>query len=111
MTIIKARSDVRGPIARGGTGGITTALALRQRGITALLFEHAAAFREVGTGSPLSANATRVLRKLGLGEALARVAVYPTGRAYYAWDIGEVHPPSVRHGRSRHTLSITEPVG
>src|SRR5207244_91402 len=37
----------------------------------------------------ISANATRILRRLGLGEALARVAVYPEGRDYRAWDSGE----------------------
>ena len=34
-------------------------------------------------------NATRVLRRLGLESALARVAVYPEGRDYRAWDTGE----------------------
>jgi salicylate hydroxylase len=83
------RRDLRILIAGGGIGGITTALALRQRGIDAQLFEQADAFREVGAGIQLSANATRVLRTLGLGEALAGVAVYPEGRDYRAWDTGE----------------------
>jgi salicylate hydroxylase len=76
-------------IAGGGIGGITTALALRQRGIEVLLFEQAKAFSQVGAGIQLSANATRVLRTLGLGDALARVAVYPEGRDYRAWDNGD----------------------
>ena len=80
------RRDLRILIAGGGIGGITTALALRQRGIDAHLFEQADAFREVGAGIQLSANATRVLRTLGLGEALARAAVYPERREYRAWD-------------------------
>ena len=49
-------------IAGGGIGGITTALELKQRGIDAHLFVQAEAFREVGAGIQLSANATRVLR-------------------------------------------------
>jgi salicylate hydroxylase len=76
-------------IAGGGIGGITTALALRKRGIDAILFEQAEAFREVGAGIQLSANATRILRPLGLANALARVAVCPEGRDYRAWDTGE----------------------
>jgi 2-polyprenyl-6-methoxyphenol hydroxylase-like FAD-dependent oxidoreductase len=76
-------------IAGGGIGGITTALALRQRGIEAVLFEQAKAFTQVGAGIQLSANATRVLRTLGLADALARVAVYPEGRDYRAWDDGD----------------------
>jgi salicylate hydroxylase len=83
------RRDLRVLIAGGGIGGITTALALRQRGIDAVLFEQAEAFREVGAGIQLSANATRVLRTLGLGEPLARVGIYPEGRDYRAWDTGE----------------------
>ena len=83
------RHDLRILIAGGGIGGITTAIALRQRGIEALLFEQAAAFREVGAGIQLSANATRVLRTLGMDDALAPVAVYPEGRDYRAWDSGE----------------------
>ena len=76
-------------IAGGGIGGITALLALRQRGIAAELFEQAEAFTQVGAGIQLSANATRILRALGLGEALARVAVYPEGRDYRAWDDGD----------------------
>ena len=76
-------------IAGGGIGGITTALALRSRGIDAQLFEQAAAFRQVGAGIQLSCNATRILVALGVGEALAGIAVYPEGRDYRAWDTGE----------------------
>jgi len=76
-------------IAGGGIGGLTAALALKSRGIDALLFEQAAAFREVGAGIQLSCNATRILAALGLKEALARIAVYPEGRDYRAWDTGE----------------------
>jgi salicylate hydroxylase len=76
-------------IAGGGIGGITALLALRQRGIAAELFEQAAAFGQVGAGLQVSGNATRVLRTLGLGDALARVAYYPEGRDYRAWDTGD----------------------
>ena len=76
-------------IVGGGIGGLTTALALKFRGIDALLFEQAAEFREVGAGIQLSCNATRILTALGVGEALAGIAVYPEGRDYRAWDTGE----------------------
>ncbi len=76
-------------IVGGGIGGLTAALALKFRGIDALLFEQAAAFREVGAGIQLSCNATRILQALGVGEALAGIAVYPEGRDYRAWDTGE----------------------
>jgi salicylate hydroxylase len=76
-------------IAGGGIGGITALLALRQRGVEAELFEQAAAFGQVGAGLQVSCNSTRVLQTLGLGEALARVAYYPDGRDYRAWDSGD----------------------
>jgi salicylate hydroxylase len=70
-------------IAGGGIGGLTAQLALRARGIDTQLLEQAEAFRQVGAGIQLSSNATRILRSLGLGEALARACVYPEGRDYH----------------------------
>ena len=84
-----AKKDLKILIAGGGIGGITALLALRQRGIEAELFEQAEAFRQVGAGLQVSNNATRVLRTLGLGDALARVTYYPEGRDYRAWDTGD----------------------
>src|SRR3954453_20904013 len=80
---------LKGLIAGGGIGGITALLALRQRGIEVQLFEQAAAFSQVGAGLQVSSNAARILLKLGLGEALKRVATYPEGRDYRGWDTGE----------------------
>src|SRR5258708_26559770 len=73
----------------GGSGGITAMVALRQRGMDVQLFEQAAAFRQVGAGLQVSSNAARILLKLGLGEALKRVATCPEGRDYRGWDTGE----------------------
>ena len=53
------------------------------------LFEQAAAFGQVGAGLQVSSNAARILLKLGLGDALKRVATYPEGRDYRGWDTGE----------------------
>jgi salicylate hydroxylase len=86
---MSGKKNLKVLIAGGGIGGITALLALRQRGIEAELFEQAAAFSQVGAGLQVSGNATRILRKLGLGEALARAAYYPDGRDYRAWDSGD----------------------
>ena len=67
-------------IVGGGIGGITTALALERHGIDVTLFEQAEAFRQVGAGIQISANAARILRTLNLGEALGGVAVFLEGR-------------------------------
>src|ERR1700754_4509182 len=76
-------------VVGGGIGGITTVLALRQRGIDVQLFEQAAAFGMVGAGIQVSSNAAKILLKLGLGEALKKVATYPDGRDYRGWDTAE----------------------
>jgi len=87
--VVAGRSNLKILIAGGGIGGITALLALRQRGIAAELFEQAGAFTQVGAGLQVSCNATRILRRLGLGEALARVVYCPDGRDYRAWDTGD----------------------
>ncbi|MEO8204046.1 MAG: FAD-dependent monooxygenase [Betaproteobacteria bacterium] len=76
-------------IAGGGIGGIATALCLRARGVPFELYEQADAFREVGAGIQLSANAMRILMKLGLGADLAHVAVMPRGLEVRSWQSGE----------------------
>ena len=76
-------------VVGGGIGGITTVLALRRHGINAQLFEQTPAFGQVGAGLQVSSNAARILIKLGLGDALRRVATYPEGRDYRGWDTGE----------------------
>jgi salicylate hydroxylase len=83
------RNALKVLVAGGGIGGITCVLALRQHGIECQLFEQAPAFGQVGAGLQVSSNAARVLLKLGLGEALKRVATYPQGRDYRAWDNGD----------------------
>src|SRR5450755_3770063 len=55
-------------IIGGGIGGIATALALRQAGVDAVVYEKASRLQEVGAGMMLWPNATRVLRELGLLE-------------------------------------------
>lgn len=76
-------------VAGGGIGGITSVLALRQRGFDVQLFEQAPAFGMVGAGIQVSSNAAKVLLRLGLGEALKKVATYPDGRDYRGWDTAE----------------------
>ena len=58
-------------VVGGGIGGITTVLALRQRGIDVQLYEQAAAFGQVGAVSGFLKCRTDLL-KLGLGEALRK---------------------------------------
>ena len=53
-------------IIGGGIGGLTAAIALRQKDFSVTLFEQAAKIGEVGAGLQISVNAVRVLNALGL---------------------------------------------
>ncbi|MBC6407229.1 MAG: FAD-dependent monooxygenase [Rhodobacteraceae bacterium] len=62
-------------VVGAGVGGLAAALALLQRGARVRIFEQAQAITEVGAGLQISPNGTRVLRALGLGEALYRQGI------------------------------------
>ncbi len=53
-------------IIGGGIGGLTAAIALRQKGFSITLFEQAPEISEVGAGLQISVNAVRVLNAMGL---------------------------------------------
>jgi salicylate hydroxylase len=65
-------------IVGGGIGGLTLALALRERGVACEVYEQADELREIGAAVALSANGTRELRRLGLGEQVEAVSVVPS---------------------------------
>lgn len=79
-------------ISGGGIAGLTTALALLQRGMGVQVFERSADPPEVGAGLQLSPNGTRVLISLGLGPALERVAWSSTGKETRLWSSGQTWP-------------------
>jgi len=72
----------------GGIGGLTAALALRQAGLDVRVFEQAPALGEIGAGIQISPNATRILHRLGLAEALAVRGVRPIAVHQRRWDDG-----------------------
>jgi 2-polyprenyl-6-methoxyphenol hydroxylase-like FAD-dependent oxidoreductase len=59
-------------IVGGGIGGLALAIALRQRGIEAPVYEAAPELRAVGAGIWVPPNAMQVLGRLGLAEAVLR---------------------------------------
>lgn len=84
-------------IVGGGIGGLSTALALRHRGIEAHVFEQAAAFTEVGAGLGLGVNAVRILDRLGLEGALDGIAFHVPGYEMRRWHDGDVIVETHRH--------------
>ncbi|WP_428030419.1 FAD-dependent monooxygenase [Ancylobacter sp.] len=64
-------------LAGAGIGGLTAALALAKAGFAVTLLERAPVLEEAGAGVQLAANATRVLKTLGVYERVAAKAVFP----------------------------------
>jgi len=79
-------------IAGAGLGGLAATLGLLQRGFDVDVYEQALALREVGAGVQVSANGTRVLHALGLGEALGALSWEPQGKVLRLWQSGETWP-------------------
>lgn len=77
-------------VVGAGIGGLTAALMLRRAGLDVEVFEQAAELREIGAGVQISPNATHLLHRLGLADALRRVAVRPLTIEIRRWDDGRL---------------------
>ena len=78
-----ADSDVDVLIIGAGIGGLATALALHQRGITCQLHESVRELRPLGVGINLLPHAMAILDQLGVADAATAVAVQTAELAYY----------------------------
>ena len=76
-------------IAGAGIGGLTAALSLLRRGIDVDVYEQAAELKEVGAGVQLSANGTRALYALGVGEGLKALSCEAVGKEIRLWNTGQ----------------------
>jgi 3-hydroxybenzoate 6-monooxygenase len=65
-------------VVGGGIGGLATALSAARAGRDVLLVEQAPEFGEIGAGLQLGPNAMRAFDKLGVYDAVARSAVFPS---------------------------------
>lgn len=84
------RMDMKIAIVGAGIGGLTLALALREQGIDAQLYEQTDELREVGAAVALSANATRFYERMGLRAAFESVCAEVPGLIYRDGRSGEV---------------------
>jgi 2-polyprenyl-6-methoxyphenol hydroxylase-like FAD-dependent oxidoreductase len=75
-------------IVGGGIGGTAAALCLLRSGIDVHVYEQARELREVGAGVQISPNASRVLHRLGLTDALADMGVKPLAWHQRRWQDG-----------------------
>jgi salicylate hydroxylase len=75
-------------IAGAGIGGLVAGLSLLQRGIEVEIFEQASELRELGAGVQLSANGTRILIALDLGQEMQAIAAEPSGKQIRLFSTG-----------------------
>jgi len=75
-------------IIGGGIGGLAAALSLLRAGVDVHVYERARTISEVGAGIAVSPNATRILHRLGLADALEAKGVKPTAWHYHRWNDG-----------------------
>lgn len=88
-------AEFRVAVVGAGIGGLTLAIALRRLGVRVEMFEQASELGEIGAAVALAANSTRLLRRLGIDEALAAKSAEPTELQFRRWDSGELiwaHP-------------------
>lgn len=64
-------------IAGGGIGGLATAIALAQRDIPSVIYEKRSDAHEAGAGIQIGPHGVKILRALGLADALAPLANVP----------------------------------
>lgn len=83
-------------IVGGGIAGLAAAIALRQRGVDAVVLEQAPELREIGAGLLLAPNACAVLEKLGALQFLLSGRSVPVQQ----WELLN------RNGRSLSVLKI-----
>jgi len=100
---VTPRLDVA--IIGAGLGGLATAATLLQRGHRVRVAEQAPTLGEVGAGIQMSANAMKVLDRLGLRATLEPRAVRPLAFEFRRFDDGELlhrlplgEPHERRHG-------------
>jgi salicylate hydroxylase len=72
-------------IVGAGIGGLSLALALRERGLRADVFEQAGELTEIGAAIGLAGNGIREFARLGLLDELAAASTVPTELIYRDW--------------------------
>ncbi len=90
MTQYPAKRPLRIAIIGAGIGGLAAACALRQRGMEVALYERSTKLEEVGAGLQIGPNGFKVLRALGLEDALMHSAFEPLSIMSITWDEGRL---------------------
>jgi 2-polyprenyl-6-methoxyphenol hydroxylase-like FAD-dependent oxidoreductase len=83
-------TGLRVAVVGGGIGGLVLGIDLRARGVAVEVYEQSDELREVGAAVALSANATRELLRLGIGDDLAAVSTPPSSLVVRHWRDGAI---------------------
>ncbi len=75
-------------VVGAGLGGLTVAGFLQRSGFATTVYEQAPTFSRIGAGIILSANATKVLRRLGIEQELIATGIKPDCYISRTWDTG-----------------------
>jgi 6-hydroxynicotinate 3-monooxygenase len=76
-------------VVGAGLGGLSAAGFLQRSGFAVNVYEQAPTFSRIGAGIILSANVTKVLRRLGVEDALVAAGIKPHCYVSRAWHTGE----------------------
>src|SRR3954469_19272155 len=76
-------------VVGAGLGGMTVAGFLQRAGFNATVYEQAPSFSRIGAGIILTANATKVLRRLGVEQKLVDTGIKADCYISRAWDTGK----------------------
>lgn len=76
-------------VVGAGLGGMSVAGFLQRAGFSVTVYEQAPAFSRIGAGIILSANVTKVLRRLGLEQMVVDIGIKADCYISRAWDTGE----------------------
>ena len=82
------RKELSIAIIGGGIGGLTAALSLLRAGVDVHVYERARTISEIGAGIAVSPNATRILDRLGLSDALETMGMKTVAWHDRRWDDG-----------------------
>jgi 6-hydroxynicotinate 3-monooxygenase len=77
-------------VVGAGLGGLTAAGFLQRAGFAITVYEQAPTFSRIGAGIILSANATKVLRRLGIEQDLIAAGIKAQSYVSRAWDTGAI---------------------
>lgn len=84
------KSQQRIAVIGAGLGGAAAALLLQQAGYNVRVYEQAPEFSRLGAGIHLGPNLMKVMRKVGLEQALRDIGCYPDAWYSREWNTGSV---------------------